>query len=269
MNDTRPKISVYVDADNISPEWLESVFSFLEPRWNAYLRRAYGINLAARKDVFRSCGILAVEVFPNTKGKDAADHALIIDAMRELYRGHADAICIVSADGDFTRLAQAWREEGKDVLVYGPSQTPLALRSACTEFSVLGTRKSCAPAHAKTVGTGHGNGILNEDEMLNELMVAFTEITQAGNMVTVGRLSTVVRRRLPGFSPRNYKSRTMAKLLLRLKAFELDPRKDSKGSTCEYEVRSSGGLADLDPARPKPNETGLDVDCATTILRCA
>jgi hypothetical protein len=263
---------VYIDADNVSPQWIEPIFSLLEPRWNAYLRRAYGINLAARKDVFRRCGILAVEVFPNTKGKDAADHALIIDAMRELYQGHADSICIVSADGDFTRLAQAWREEGKDVLAFGPNQTPLALRGACTEFNVLETVKLCPVAIPTAAATVDGQGNTDEEVLLSELIAVAVELARSGELVTVGRLSTAMRHRLPGFSPRNYKARTMTKLLRRFKTFELDPRKDAKGSICEYKVCFGGELAGATASalgQPKPNEVLLDTNCNTKILQCA
>jgi hypothetical protein len=262
---------VYIDADNVSPQWIEPIFSLLEPRWNAYLRRAYGINLAARKDVFRRFGILAVEVFPNTKGKDAADHALIIDAMRELYQGHADSICIVSADGDFTRLAQAWREEGKDVLAFGPSQTPLALRGACTEFNVLETVKLCPVAVSKTAANMDGQSS-NEKALLSELIAATMELARLGELVTVGRLSTAMRHRMPGFSPRNYNARTMTKLLRRFKTFELDPRKDAKGSICEYKVSIGGELAGATASalgQPKPNEVLLDTNRNTKILQCA
>lgn len=236
MNGSRPRICVYIDADNVAPQWIESVFGLLEPRWDAYLRRAYGANLAGHKVICRQCGILAVEVFPPTKGKNAADHALIIDAMRELYHGLADSICIVSADGDFTRLAQAWREEGKDVLAFGPNHTPLALRSACTEFGELGTDSSRTNTHIETKDTLDTPRTNDEGALLNELTATIAGLIQAEREVTVGNLSLAIRQQMPGFAPRNYRAKTMTKLLRRLHTFELTPRKDANGGIYEYDV---------------------------------
>jgi hypothetical protein len=243
MTESKQRIAVYIDADNVSPEWTASVFDLLASRWDAYLRRAYGVNLSSQKSVFRSCGILAVEVFPNTKGKDAADHALIIDAMKELYRGYADAICLVSGDGDFTRLAQAWREEGKSVLAYGPAHTPVALRSACTEFGLLGQEKVYQQVCAKATIVQGVECITGDKVILKELLSIVEGMTERTETATVGNLSTLVRKRNPGFSPGRYRARTLTKLLRRLEAFELDALENQNGEISDYKVRIRPALA--------------------------
>ncbi len=42
---------------------------------------------------------------PQYGRENATDSTLIIDAMDILYTGNVDGFCIVSSDGDFTRLA--------------------------------------------------------------------------------------------------------------------------------------------------------------------
>ncbi len=59
----------------------------------------------------------SVKEFAYTKGKNATDSAMIIDAMDLLYTGHFDGFCIASSDSDFTRLASRLRESG--LVVYG------------------------------------------------------------------------------------------------------------------------------------------------------
>jgi len=59
------------------------------------------------------------------------------NAMEELYAGSADAMCLVSNDGEFTRLAIRIRERGLPVIVFDGQSTPIALRSSCTEFHGL------------------------------------------------------------------------------------------------------------------------------------
>jgi hypothetical protein len=135
---TRPNTSVFIDIENVSNDVaIRSVFESLAPRWNSICRRAYGSGLATHLPLFRDLGINPIEVFRNTPGKNTADIALVIDVMTELNRGRSEAFCIVSGDGDFSRLALTIRESGLSVLVFGPESTPDALRSASTEFHLL------------------------------------------------------------------------------------------------------------------------------------
>ena len=63
--------------------------------------------------------IIPVQQFAYTKGKNATDMALVIDAMDLLYSGNFDGFCIVSSDSDFTRLASRLRESGLTVYGFG------------------------------------------------------------------------------------------------------------------------------------------------------
>jgi hypothetical protein len=76
-----------------------------------------------RVDGWRSKGVLLqhsiqpVQPFTYTKGKNATDSAMIIDAMDLLYTNNYSGFCLVSSDSDFTKLATRIRESG--ILVYG------------------------------------------------------------------------------------------------------------------------------------------------------
>ncbi len=54
-----------------------------------------------------------------------------------LYTGNVDGFCIVSSDGDFTRLAIRLRESGMSVVGMGEEKTPRSFRTACSQFTVL------------------------------------------------------------------------------------------------------------------------------------
>ena len=61
-------------------------------------------------DFFKQCkgslkGFVSIQQFDLTKGKNATDIALVIDAMDILYTKDVDTICLVSSDCDFTPLA--------------------------------------------------------------------------------------------------------------------------------------------------------------------
>ena len=75
-----------------------------------------------------------MQQFAYTKGKDATDMILIIDAMDLLYSGALDGFCIVSSDSDFTPLASRIRESGLMVYGFGRKKTPEAFRKACDKF---------------------------------------------------------------------------------------------------------------------------------------
>ncbi len=78
--------------------------------------------------------IQPIQQFAYTRGKNATDSALIIDAMDLLYTRRFDGFCLVSSDSDFTRLAARLREEGLTVYGFGEEKTPSPFVSACDKF---------------------------------------------------------------------------------------------------------------------------------------
>jgi uncharacterized LabA/DUF88 family protein len=78
--------------------------------------------------------IQPIQQFMYTKGKNATDSAMIIDAMDLLYTGKFDGFCIVSSDSDFTKLASRIRESGLLVYGFGEQKTPGPFVSACDKF---------------------------------------------------------------------------------------------------------------------------------------
>lgn len=70
-------------------------------------------------------------------GQDAADIALVIDALDLMHSGRFDAFCLVSSDADFTPLALRLREQGMAVYGLGEERAPGSFRRACNEFRCL------------------------------------------------------------------------------------------------------------------------------------
>ncbi|MGC3833885.1 NYN domain-containing protein [Moritella viscosa] len=68
-------------------------------------------------------------------GKDAADHALMMDAIEVTNNNsRVNAVCIVSSDGGFYSVAQRIREYGIHVMAIGKKNTPERFRRACHNF---------------------------------------------------------------------------------------------------------------------------------------
>ncbi len=79
-------------------------------------------------------GIEPQQQFDLTKGKNATDMKMTIDAMDLLFRGRIDAFGIMSSDSDFMPLAMRLRQDGALVYGFGTSRTAEAFRAACTRF---------------------------------------------------------------------------------------------------------------------------------------
>jgi len=137
---SNPRLAVLIDADNtfnVIPI-IDELFEEISKFGDASVRRIYGDwtqqQLGKWKEILPKHAIQPMQQYANTKGKNATDSALIIDAMDLLYTAPLDGFCIVSSDSDFTRLAIRFRESGKLVYGFGEKKTPESLRAACNQF---------------------------------------------------------------------------------------------------------------------------------------
>ncbi|WP_233284814.1 NYN domain-containing protein [Agrobacterium tumefaciens] len=128
-----------IDADNVSPEIVDGLFGVIATLGDATVRRIYGdwtqASMKGWKSRLADHAIRPVQQFASCPGKNATDGAMIIDAMDLLHRKRLDGFCIVSSDGDFTRLALRIREEGVAVHGFGDRQTPSSFIAACSSFT--------------------------------------------------------------------------------------------------------------------------------------
>ena len=131
-------LAVLIDADNAPAAIVEGLFEEIAKYGVASVKRIYGDwtqpNLGGWKQVLLDYSIQPMQQFAYTKGKNATDSSLIIDAMDLLYTRRFDGFCLVSSDSDFTRLAARIREEGLEVIGFGEQKTPKPFVTACDKF---------------------------------------------------------------------------------------------------------------------------------------
>lgn len=131
-------IAVLIDGDNAQAELIESILAEASKYGRISFRRIYGDwtepQMNRWKLYLQKHAILPIQQFRNTKGKNATDSSLIIDAMDILHKENVEAFCIVSSDSDFTRLATRLREARKFVLGIGERKTPEPFIKACSQF---------------------------------------------------------------------------------------------------------------------------------------
>lgn len=216
--DSRTRIALLIDADNVMHDNIEQVLSGLAKLGDASIRRAYGNWFDARlkrwEPVLRTQAIRPIQQFSYTKGKNATDMALVIDAISLLHTDRPDAFAVVSSDADFTPLVTHLRERGLPVYGYGRSDTPQAFVAACTQFEpFLETRKQATRAQK-----AEGNGL---DAMLVQRLR--DAVKRAGAGGDGWARVQVVRSRLgskESFSPSDYGHATLSKLLKATGEFE-------------------------------------------------
>lgn len=132
------KLAVLIDADNASAKIAKGLFDEVAKYGLASVKKIYGDwskpHLKSWQDLLLMYAITPVQQFAYTRGKDATDMQLLIDAMDLLYSDTFDGFCIVSSDSDFTPLVSRIRANGLTVYGVGERKTPEAFRQACDKF---------------------------------------------------------------------------------------------------------------------------------------
>lgn len=134
-------IALLIDADNSPAGKIEEVLGELAKYGVINIRRAYGNwkspHLKGWEAVLHEYAIQPMQQFDYSKGKNASDMAMVIDAMDLLYSRHLEGVALVSSDADFTPLVLRLRANGLKVLGFGEEKTPLPFVKACSLFLYL------------------------------------------------------------------------------------------------------------------------------------
>ncbi|MDO4183198.1 MAG: NYN domain-containing protein [Coriobacteriia bacterium] len=198
------------------------------------LRRAYGnwAKECLRKwpDYCRELAVRPMEQVDYVAHKNASDMALVIDAVELCGEGIYDGFAIMSSDSDFTPLAIRLREKGKYVIGIGESKTPQSFVKACDEFiriehidsTPLSPAAACKPSGPKNQNRASqaqaDSASESPDEGQNALhqMIkqAHDELQDENGYVHLSAAGIYLRRIQPDFSPGNYRSSTLKKLLM-------------------------------------------------------
>ena len=236
--DLKPKkLAVLIDADNSSINSIEPVLEEIAKFGIASVKRVYGDwssdTLKNWRDVLLPHAITPVQQFAYTKGKDATDMILIIDAMDLLYSGALDGFCIVSSDSDFTPLASRIRESGLMVYGFGRKKTPEAFRKACDKFIYIENleieekedlkqdnllQKEINKEPVKIVKFENKQQV--DPATLNLVYKAVKDNSDDGGWAYLGAVGTYISTVKPDFDTRNYGHAKLSGLIQALDLFE-------------------------------------------------
>ncbi|MDC7691779.1 NYN domain-containing protein [Vogesella indigofera] len=237
-------VAVLIDADNVSPGWIEDVLEEAGKLGVLALKRVYGDfsrHDKAWRDLCARFAIHPIQQFPNTKGKNASDITLVIDAMDMLHSGRYHSFCLISSDSDFSRLATRLREDGLEVWGFGEEKTPSAFVNACSKFVYVEVLALSDEAKAEESAAKEGDGARGGGKpapaarvlrpLDKKLRVQFQKGIESMDddegWADLGGVGSLLGQWMPDFDPRNYGFAKLSELVLKSGWFEV--RKASSG----------------------------------------
>jgi len=245
MNTPKPRVALLIDADNSPASKLALILNELSTIGETNIRRAYGNwkknELKGWEEQLHEHAIRPMQQFDYTKGKNASDMAMIIDALDLLYTDAPDAFGIVSSDADFTPLVMHLRAKGAAVYGFGARKTPEPFVNACSRFLFLDDLRAAA-AEGEADGERApplrmSSAELQKDRKLVELLrnaVHSAEDDEGWSRVQAVRQQIGNQ---ASFDHRNYGYSTLTKLLAATDLFELVDEGTSNVSVREKRTR--------------------------------
>ncbi|MEZ5798181.1 MAG: NYN domain-containing protein [Paracoccaceae bacterium] len=234
-----PRLAVLIDADNIPARYVDDILTEITGMGEPSVRRVYGDwsspALGQWKEKARSLGLVMHQQSANTRGKNASDIGLVIDAMDILHAGKVDGFVLISSDSDFTRLASRIREDGLQVIGVGEEKTPESLRKVCNRFifienivrtaeapqAAAATPPPSAPASAETRAPDGSKRPATDAIPL--IVEAMRKIDPDQDWYSLGQIGQFLTQLAPDFDSRSYGKAKLSDLLRALPRFEVKP----------------------------------------------
>ncbi|CAK2015231.1 HTH OST-type domain-containing protein [Vibrio crassostreae] len=221
----KEKIALFIDADNAPAAKIDSVLSELAKFGVVTIRKAYGNwkspRLKSWEDVLHEYAIQPIQQFDLTKGKNATDMALIIDAMDILYTKDIDVICLISSDCDFTPLVTRTLADGKLVIGFGERKTPVAFVNSCSKFLYFDNEVDNKDVKATAITSNKLVKSLNRDtKLINLLRQALEAVEEDDGWGMLGHIGTHISNHA-SFDQRNYGYTKLGDLFGAIDLFEI------------------------------------------------
>lgn len=199
--------ALLIDCDNARPASIRGILDELARHGSIHVRRAYGNwkQGGGWEEKLHPFAILPVQQFPYTKGKNATDLAMAIDAMELLFTEDIDGFALVTSDCDFTPLAMKIRAKGKDVFGFGEEKTPAAFVNACSQFIRTDDFGEPTPDNPEPKKTSRRNRseLRGDTEVMNTLRTAIQSSEGDDGWASLGKIGQFIANQ-SSLSPKNY-----------------------------------------------------------------
>ncbi|THD66503.1 NYN domain-containing protein [Robertkochia marina] len=230
-------LAVLIDGDNVPATYVKEMLEEIAKYGNPTLKRIYGDwtkpRLGKWKKVLLENAISPVQQYGYTRGKNATDSAMIIDAMDILYSGKVNGFCLVSSDSDFTRLAIRLREAGMTVFGIGEKKTPEPFIASCDRFIYLEILHEAPEETNDKVQPAEGRK--GRIDKVNPKLIRFiantiSDLEDDEGWAFLGEVGALLQKKQPNFDARNYGFAKLTPLIKSIPQFKVELRKNPKGS---------------------------------------
>ena len=165
------KLALLIDGDNVSATFMPLIWREAEKHGAVAVRRIYGQFKSGKMKSWQKhiadFDLMPVNVSPLTRGKNATDMKLVIEAMDMLYGRQLDGFCIASSDGDFTPLAARVRGNAIAVYGFGAKKAPAGYKAEFDRFyecdTMLAAEKKTAPKRASGGSGAEGRDVARSE----------------------------------------------------------------------------------------------------------
>ena len=229
MEQSKDTIAMLIDADNSPSDKIDFILAELAKYGVVNIRRAYGNwksrSLSGWEDKLHDYAIRPIQQFDYTKGKNATDMAMTIDAMDLLYGSKLDAFCIVSSDSDFTPLVMRILAEGLHVYGFGQKSTPSPFVNACSTFLYL---ESIGASEKSKSGDGgrrrsSPQELKGDSKLLTLVRNAVDSAQEEDGWSNLAKIGKNIANQA-SFDPRNYGFKRLSDLIRSIDLFEIEFR---------------------------------------------
>jgi uncharacterized protein (TIGR00288 family) len=225
------RIALLIDCDNVSHEAIESVLEELAKYGSVNVRHAHGDwnspSLKGWAGKLHPHAIRPMQQFAYSKGKNATDSAMIIDAMDLLYSGNVDAFALMTSDSDFTPLVLRILESGLPVYGFGQKKTPKPFVDSCSPFIYIENLIASGKAddESKPSASKASRATLRQDAALVKLLrTAVEQTADDDGWANMGQVASYISNNAASFSSVNYGYRRVSELIKATGLFDIEMR---------------------------------------------
>ncbi|MEX2512938.1 MAG: NYN domain-containing protein [Cyclobacteriaceae bacterium] len=246
--ETDLKIAVLIDADNVPSNQIKEMMEEIAKYGNPTIKRIYGDwtkpQLNKWKNVLLENAINPIQQYGYTKGKNATDSAMIIDAMDILYSGKVNGFCLVSSDSDFTKLATRLREAGLMVIGMGEKKTPDPFIVACDKFIYLEILQQGSDGSTGTKEKPNNQPQVDKvnPKLIRLISSTISDLADDDGWAFMGDVGNLLQKKQPNFDSRNYGFQKLTPLISSINKFEVEQRENQKGKFKLIYVRNKTGI---------------------------
>ena len=230
------RIALLIDCDNVSHNAIEGVLEELAKYGMVNVRHAHGDwnnqSLAGWADKLHPYAIRPMQQFAYTKGKNATDAAMIIDAMDLLYSKNIDAFALMTSDSDFTPLVLRILENGMPVYGFGEKKTPKPFVDACSPFiyteNLVSDDKDDKKENVKSLPKKNTKALRANTALVHLLRTAVEQAAEDDGWAHMSKVGSYISNNNSSFSSINYGHKKLGDLIRASELFNIEMR--NKGS---------------------------------------